>query len=158
MAESKTTNTPLKYVLMTDQAFKPTKGSILSAGLDLYAAYGTTIPAKGKGIVRTDLKMAMPEGHYGRIAPRSGLAARKFIDVGGGVIDADYRGEIRIILFNFGQESFRINRGAKIAQLICEKISHPELEECSELEETERNEGGFGSTGSQSHESMDTSN
>ena len=69
--------------------------------------------------------MAFPLGCYGRIAPRSGLALKKFIDVGAGVIDADYRGELGVILFNFGNEDFVINQGDKVAQLIFEKIKTP---------------------------------
>jgi len=64
------------------------------------------IPAKGKGLVPTGLSMAIPIGNYGRIAPRSGLAAKNFIDVGAGVIDADYRGEVKVLLFNFGEQEF----------------------------------------------------
>ena len=78
----------------------------------------------------------MPTGCYGRIAPRSGLALKKFIDVGAGVVDEDYRGELGVVLFNFGEGDFKINMGDKIAQLIFEKIKTPAIIETDDLEET----------------------
>ncbi len=109
------------------------------------------IPAKGKGLVPTGLSMAIPIGNYGRIAPRSGLAAKNFIDVGAGVIDADYRGEVKVLLFNFSEQEFQIKAGDRVAQLIIEKYTRTEIEEVTEgdLDSTERGEGGFGSTGVQ---------
>ncbi|CAG2214482.1 unnamed protein product [Mytilus edulis] len=95
----------------------------------------------------TDIQIALPEGCYGRVAPRSGLAAKHFIDVGAGVIDQDYRGNVGVIMFNFGEQEFVVNKGDRIAQLICERIYIPELEECENLNATERGDGGFGSTG-----------
>ena len=86
-------------------------------------------------------------GCYGRIAPRSGLAHKNFIDVGAGVIDSDYRGNVGVILFNFGEQDFEVKKGDRIAQLICEKIEYPDLIEEEELAESERGDGGFGSTG-----------
>ncbi|XP_073921992.1 deoxyuridine 5'-triphosphate nucleotidohydrolase, mitochondrial isoform X3 [Castor canadensis] len=80
-------------------------------------------------------------------APRSGLAAKHFIDVGAGVIDEDYRGNVGVILFNFGKEKFEVKKGDRIAQLICERIFYPEIEEVQVLDDTERGSGGFGSTG-----------
>ena len=80
-----------------------------------------------KVLVKTGLSLAMPSGCYGRIAPRSGLAIKKFIDVGAGVVDADYRGELGIVLFNFSDTDFQINMGDKIAQLIFKKIKTPVL-------------------------------
>ena len=82
--------------------------------------------------------MALPPGCYGRIAPRPGLALQKIIDVGAGVIDADYRGELGVILFNFGSEDCAVNMGDKIAQLIFEKMKTPEIKEVNGLEETGR--------------------
>ena len=78
----------------------------------------------------TDIQIAVPEGTYGRVAPRSGLAHKHFIDVGAGVIDRDYRGNVGVILFNFGTSAFKVNKGDRIAQLICEKISYPTIQEC----------------------------
>ena len=89
----------------------------------------------------------MTSGCYGRIAPRSGLALKKFIDVGTGVVDADYRGELGIVSFNFSDTDFQINMGDKVAQLIFEKIKTPVLKEVDSLEDTDRGNKGFGSTG-----------
>jgi dUTP pyrophosphatase len=75
-----------------------------------------------KAIVKTDIQIALPSGCYGRVAPRSGLAAKHFIDVGAGVIDEDYRRNVGVILFNFGKEKFKVKKGDPIAQLICERI------------------------------------
>lgn len=119
----------LKFVKLTENAYAPTKGSKQAAGYDLYSAYEYVIPSKGKTLCLTDLKIAVPEGSYGRIAPRSGLAHKNFIDVGAGVIDHDYRGNVGVILFNFGDVEFRVRKGDRIAQLICEKIYYPEIEE-----------------------------
>ena len=101
----------------------------------------------GKCLVKTSLAMALPPGCYGRIAPRSGLALKKFIDVGAGVIDADYRGEVGAVLFNFGNQDFVVNMGDRIAQLIFEKIKTPTIKETDDLEGTDRGAKGYGSIG-----------
>jgi len=137
----------LKFVRLSENAVAPTKGSALAAGYDLHSAYDEVIKAQTQHVCKTDLQVAIPEGCYGRVAPRSGLAAKKFVDVGAGVVDADYRGNLCVILFNFGKEDFIVRRGDRIAQLICEKISYPELEEVDTLDETTRGVAGFGSTG-----------
>lgn len=105
------------------------------------------IEAGGKAMVPTDLSIAVPSGTYGRVAPRSGLAVKNFIDVGAGVIDEDYRGPVNVVLFNFGKSEFIIKQGDRIAQLVLEKIAMAEVFECENLDETERGESGFGSTG-----------
>lgn len=97
--------------------------------------------------MKTDIQIEVPEGHYGRVAPRSGLAWKNSIDVGAGVIDEDYRGNVGVILFNFSDVNFEIKKGDRIAQLICERISYPTVVEVDTLSETARGEGGFGSTG-----------
>ena len=101
----------------------------------------------GKVVIKTDLQIAIPTGCYGRIAPRSGLAVHKFIDIGGGVIDKDFRGNVSVVLFNFGNEAFTIERGDRVAQLICEKIAYPPLIEVTSFTETNRGVNGLGSTG-----------
>ena len=128
-------------------ATAPSRASSNAAGYDIYSAVNTTVPSRGKGCVGTDISIALPEGTYGRIAPRSGLAAKHFIDVGAGVIDADYRGEIKVLLFNHSNDEFHIKIGDRIAQLIIEKIALPNVEVVDDLDATERNDGGFGSTG-----------
>ena len=83
----------------------------------------------------------------GRIAPRSGLASKHMIDTGAGVIDADYRGQVKVLLFNHGEKDFEVKEGDRVAQLVLERIYTPEVMEVQELEESVRGAGGFGSTG-----------
>ncbi len=111
------------------------------------SAYEYVVPARGKELVKTDLSVAIPKGTYARVAPRSGLAWKKFIDVGAGVVDYDYRGNVGVILFNHGEEDFVVRKGDRVAQLILERIVTPDVVECEDLEDTERGAGGFGSTG-----------
>eukprot|EP00062_Callorhinchus_milii_P027102 gi/632990005/ref/XP_007883952.1/ PREDICTED: deoxyuridine 5'-triphosphate nucleotidohydrolase, mitochondrial-like [Callorhinchus milii] len=138
----------LRFSKLTTNAHTPTRGSARAAGHDLYSAYDYIIPPQDKAIVKTDIQIALPPGCYGRVAPRSGLASKYFIDVGAGVIDEDYRGNVGVVLFNFSKETFEVKKGDRIAQLICERIYYPELEELKNLDETNRGAGGFGSTGS----------
>ncbi|ODA81821.1 hypothetical protein RJ55_00326 [Drechmeria coniospora] len=127
----------------------PTRGSAFAAGYDMYAARDTVVPARGKVLVDTDISIAVPAGTYGRIAPRSGLACKHFIDTGAGVIDADYRGQVKILLFNHAEADYEVKEGDRIAQLILERIVTPEVVEVEELDESVRGAGGFGSTGKQ---------
>ncbi|XP_032153417.1 deoxyuridine 5'-triphosphate nucleotidohydrolase, mitochondrial isoform X1 [Sapajus apella] len=137
----------LRFARLSEHATAPTRGSARAAGYDLYSAYDYTISPMEKALVKTDIQIALPSGCYGRVAPRSGLAAKHFIDVGAGVIDEDYRGNVGVVLFNFGKEKFEVKKGDRIAQLICERIFYPEIEEVQALDDTERGSGGFGSTG-----------
>ncbi|KAL3505291.1 hypothetical protein ACH5RR_035132 [Cinchona calisaya] len=132
---------------LSDKAILPSRGSPLSAGYDLSSAAETKVPARGKALIPTDLSIAVAEGTYARIAPRSGLTWKNSIDVGAGVIDADYRGPIGVILFNHSDVDFEVKPGDRIAQLIIEKIVTPEVEEFDDLDATVRGSGGFGSTG-----------
>lgn len=113
------------------------------------SAYDAVVPARGKALVKTDIQIDVPFGTYGRIAPRSGLAWKNSIDVGAGVIDQDYRGNVGVILFNHSDTDFDIKKGDRIAQLICERIVYPNLVHVDSLTETARGEGGLGSTGIQ---------
>lgn len=137
----------LQVKRLSEFAIIPTRGSAFSAGFDLSSAYDTVVPARGKALVKTDLAVAIPENTYARIAPRSGLALKNFIDTGAGVVDYDYRGPVGVVLFNHGPEDFVIKRGDRIAQLILERICMAEVQETEELFETSRGAGGFGSTG-----------
>jgi dUTP pyrophosphatase len=134
---------------LTENAILPVRGSKLAAGYDLSAAEAKVVPAHGKALVKTDLAIATPLDCYARIAPRSGLAWKKHIDVGAGVVDADYRGNVGVILFNFGDADFEVAPGDRVAQLILEKIAMAEVEDVgdAELPDTARGAGGFGSTG-----------
>lgn len=128
----------------------PIRGSDNAAGYDVHAYLpneNMTIPARGKGMVPTGLHFAFDNKFYIRVAPRSGLAWKNGIDIGAGVLDADYRGEVKIILFNHSDEDFIINNGDRIAQLILTRIELPPLREVEKLDETDRGSGGFGSTG-----------
>lgn len=139
------TSLVLKYTKVVPEAYAPTKGSIKAAGYDLKSAFECTVPARGKALVDTGIKVQLPEGCYGRIAPRSGLAVKNFIDVGGewlsfnwgvivrsnlaGVVDEDYRGILKVVLFNHSDTDFEVKAGDRIAQLICERIYYPDIEE-----------------------------
>ena len=140
-------NLNLRVKRLSANAVLPKRGSSLAAGYDLSAAYDVIVPKRGKALVKTDLAIACPESTYGRIAPRSGLAWKKFIDVGAGVIDADYRGNVGVLLFNHSEEDFKVEKGDRVAQLILEQICMVPVVECEDLEETVRGEGGYGSTG-----------
>jgi len=132
---------------LSETAILPIRASKGSVGYDLSAAQAMVIPAKGKGIVPTNLAISFPIGVYGRIAPRSGLAWKKHIDVGAGVIDQDYRGDVGVVLFNHGVEDLKIAQGDRVAQLILECYKVVDVEEVSQLDKTARGKGGFGSTG-----------
>ena len=131
----------------------PAYQSELAAGLDLLAAVPADAPvsvAPGKWVsVPTGLVIALPPGTEGQVRPRSGLAARHGITVlnAPGTIDADYRGEIQVLLVNFGSEAFLLTRGLRIAQLVIAPVQQAMLIEASKLDETGRGAKGFGSTG-----------
>ncbi|GBG83655.1 hypothetical protein CBR_g37457 [Chara braunii] len=137
----------LRVKKLSEHAILPSRGTTHSAGYDLASAYDCVVPARGTCLVKTDLSIAIPLGTYARIAPRSGLALKKSIDVGGGVVDYDYRGPVGVILFNHSDEDLAIQAGDRVAQLILERIVTPDVVEVEDLDETERGDGGFGSTG-----------
>lgn len=122
-----------------------------SAGMDLLAAIDSDIIIKpGKRqLIKTGIAIALPEFYEAQIRPRSGLALKNGITVLNtpGTIDADYRGEIGVILINLGEENFTVTRGMRIAQMIISKYEKANLQLCSNLDETSRGAGGFGSTG-----------
>lgn len=133
---------------LLDKAAKlPTKGSARAAGHDLYAAEDATIPAGQRGLVDTKIAVALPPGTYGRIVPRSGLAVKKGIDIGVGVIDADYRGALKVLLINSSDRELQVKQGDRVAQLIIERIADADLTEVDDLTDTNRSGKGFGSTG-----------
>ena len=140
-------NTVLCFKKLSINATTPLRGSRHAAGFDLFSAESKQISPQSHAIVNTDIAIQLLPGTYGRIAPRSGLAAKHFIDVGAGVLDQDFRGSVGVVLFNHPTEVFHVNVGDRIAQLIVEKICTPKLLEVVELNETERGVGSFGSTG-----------
>jgi dUTP pyrophosphatase len=132
----------------------PAYQSAQAAGLDLLAAVPADTPVEiapgGRAMIPTGIAIALPLGSEGQIRPRSGLAIRHGVTVlnAPGTIDADYRGELQVILVNLGGEPFAIQRGMRVAQLVIAPIQQARLVESVNLDVTEREAGGFGSTGS----------
>jgi len=129
----------------------PNYETIASAGMDLRANIGepVTLAPLDRAIIKTGLFVELPVGYEAQVRPRSGLAAKKGITVlnAPGTIDADYRGEIGVILVNVSHDNFTVENGERIAQLVIAKHERAEWVEVTELSETSRGEGGFGSTG-----------
>ncbi len=128
----------------------PKYQTALSAGMDLYANVKEAITLKSleRKLIPTGLFLELPEGYEAQVRPRSGLAIKNGISVlnAPGTIDADYRGEIGVILVNLSTEDFSINNGDRIAQMVIAKYETAEWQEVAEINETERGAGGFGST------------
>ncbi|NOT64311.1 MAG: dUTP diphosphatase [Acidobacteria bacterium] len=125
----------------------PHRAATDAAGADLYCIDGFTLQSGERRAIPTGVSIAIPRGFYGRIAPRSGWAAKHGIDTLAGVIDSDYRGEILVLLINLGSEPFTASAGERIAQLIIERIALCDFAWAEALQESERGAGGFGSTG-----------
>ena len=136
----------MKVVRMTKKERLPTRATPRSAGLDLYSAYQFDLEQGESCVVKTDLCIQVPEGYYARIVERSSWAKEYGVIVCGGVIDEDYRGEVKIILHNLSLSDYRFQPGVKIAQLVCEKVCYPTVREVKDLDETIRGTQGFGSS------------
>ncbi len=146
--QKKKNNMNIQIKKLSDQAKIPTQGSKYAAGYDLYAAEEVLVNTMGRKLVKTNISISIPEGYYGRIAPRSGLAYKNGIDVLAGVIDSDYRGDIGVILFNSDHNlDFQVNVGDRIAQIIIEKYHSVNWDTVENLEASVRSEKGFGSSG-----------
>jgi dUTP pyrophosphatase len=137
----------LEFKRLHPEASLPTRGSAAAAGLDLFSIEDISLSAGQRILAKTGLSVAIPEGFYGRVAPRSGLATKNGLDVLAGVIDADYRGEICCLLYNTGAETLELPKHSKICQLIIEKIAAPTAVWADDLSATGRGGDGFGSTG-----------
>ena len=124
----------------------PTRGSDEAAGYDLYSYESETVVPKQIKLIDTGISIRVPEGTYGRIAPRSSVS-KKGILINAGVIDRDYRGPVKVMVHNLSNDNYVINKNDRIAQLILEQIKTPPVELVEELDDTVRGEGGFGSTG-----------
>ena len=136
------------YCVLQDPCSQvPVRSTSQSAGYDLFSCEDVVIEPSVRRSVRTGISLSMPEGVYGRIAPRSGLSLRHFIDIAGGVIDPDYRREIEVIMKNSEPLSYIVNVGDGIAQLIFERFETPSLVVIRELTNTGRTSQGFGSMG-----------
>lgn len=136
----------LKCKRMHADAALPKRATADAAGYDLRAVQEVTVPARGQATIPIGIAVAIAQGHYGRVAPRSSLAS-KGIDVGAGVVDADYRGQVKVVLFNHSDTPYAAHAGDHIAQLIIERIATPEAQWADDLDDTVRGDGGFGSTG-----------
>ena len=117
------------------------------AGMDMFALEETVVPARGRALASTGISMEIPMGYAGLFWGKSGLATKHGIVTSAGVIDAGYRGEVKIALVNTSDEDYTIEAGHKVAQLLIQKVEHPEIVEVSELSDTARGEQGFGSSG-----------
>ena len=141
----------LEVKLLCIDAKMPSYGSTFAAGLDISSSVDITVLAKDKALVPTGIALALvncnPDEYYLRIAPRSGISYKNFLDVGAGVVDVDYRGEVKVLIFNHSDQNFYIKKGDRIAQLIPERREKVKIIQKDAFDETERSEGGFGSTG-----------
>lgn len=133
---------------LTDTARLPTRAHPGDAGLDLYADESVIVCASFRLLVSTGISVAIPSGYVGLIWPRSGLAAKHGISVDAGVIDAGYRGPVKVLVTNASKDNhYEIHRGDKIAQLLIQPVSLMTPVEADELDASERDTGGFGSSG-----------
>lgn len=140
----------IKFKKLTQTAQTPQKMTEHSSGFDLYAdGDEIIIQPKDVALISTGISLEIPTSYEAQVRPRSGLAIKHKIGIlnSPGTIDADYRGEVKVILFNFGKESFVVTRDMRIAQMVIARVEHVELIESNSLEETERSDGGFGHTG-----------
>lgn len=137
----------MKVTKLHNDARIPEQATPGSAGYDLCAVTGATIYPDQRLLIKTGLSLAIPDGMVGIIKPRSGLAVKHGIDTLAGVIDADYRGELGVLLINHGDAPWHFNAGERVAQLVVVPCYHGACIEVSSLEETMRGDGGYGSTG-----------
>jgi len=125
----------------------PGYGSEEAAGADLRSSVALEILPGERAAVPTALRLQIPPGHVGLVWPRSGLAVRHGIDTLAGVIDSDYRGEVKIVLVNHGREPFRVAPGDRVAQLLLQRVERARYEAAPDLDDSGRGSSGFGSTG-----------
>ena len=137
-----------KIVLLNSDSRYPTKSHVTDAGYDLFSTEDVSLQPLQRKVVKTGIKLSIPSGFYGRIAPRSGLAVKNGIDILAGVVDSGYTGEIGVVLINTDKfESVSLPKSSRIAQLIFEKCEDMNFETVLSLDVSERDAGGFGSTG-----------
>ncbi len=143
-------NAPLPYTLEPG-AQAPAYATAGAAGMDLRAIESISLAPMERKLVRTGVRIAVPEGFEAQVRPRSGLALRLGLGMvnSPGTIDSDYRGEIGLIMINFGESTVELPAGERLAQLVLAPVAHAELVLVQELDDTERGTGGFGSTGTQ---------
>jgi dUTP pyrophosphatase len=138
---------PVVPLLAEPGGWPPEYASPGSAGADLRASEALVLAPGERAAVPTGLRLSIPAGHVGLVWPRSGLALRHGIDTLAGVIDSDYRGELRVVLVNHGREPFAIASGDRVAQLLLQRVERASFAAGGSLDDTGRGQGGFGSTG-----------
>ena len=131
---------------LSDSAVIPKRGSEYAAGLDLYSPICGVIEPGKRLLVKLDIVIELPQGTFGHILPRSGLALKNGIHIGAGVVDEDYRGNVCVLLFNLSDELYVFNAGDRIAQLVVKPYIRVNVFE-NDLNESQRGSGGFGSSG-----------
>jgi len=136
----------IQVMKMISKAMLPLRGSRPLAGHNLYALEDMLIPARGQKLVGTGIAIGIPQGTYARIAPQSGLAYKESIGIGGGIIDTDYIGEVKVIMMNHGNKNYQVQEEDRIAQMIIEKIDTSGMMEVDCLRITDRGDKGFWST------------
>lgn len=132
---------------LTDTAILPTRAHPGDAGLDLYADESVNVECLARALVSTGISVAIPPGYVGLIWPRSGLAVKHGVSVDAGVIDAGYRGPVKVLLTNSDEHEYNVHAGDKIAQLLIQPVALISPVEVDALDASERNGGGFGSSG-----------
>ena len=132
---------------MKHEAALPSRATAGAVGYDIASCERIVVEPRGQKLIHTALMVMPPTGHYLRLATRSSMALRG-LSIRGGVIDPDYRGELKVILYNSSREPYRVEVGQRVAQMICERYTLPAVLEVNELPPTGRGSGGFGSTGS----------
>lgn len=139
----------LRFKKIHPDATLPSYAHASDAGMDVRSVEDVTVPAMGRVLVHTGLVMLLPPMYEAQVRPRSGLALKHGITVLNtpGTIDSGYRGEVGVILANFGDSDFQVKKGDKVAQIVVAPVVHAEIEAASEIDETDRGAGGFGSTG-----------
>lgn len=136
----------LEVLRVSPEAVLPTRAHPEDAGMDLYALEDVILGARQGRMARTGIAMAIPQGFVGMIADRSSLG-KKGVKTAGGIVDAGYRGEVQVILWNLTDSEIRLGKGERIAQMLIYPIATPAIREVQALDETRRGAGGFGSTG-----------
>ena len=144
----------LKVKLLHEDAKLPVRAHDSDAGLDLFSIEDAVVKARGRLLVKTGISIQLPFGHielpfgyYGQVASKSGLSVKHGIEVGAGVIDEGYTGEVMVMLYNHSDDDFEINKGDKIAQLLVKPVSYCDVQQVNYVSDSYRGNGGFGSTG-----------
>ena len=136
-----------KVVKNSFQKENLTKNRITDAGLDVRSSIDTVVPARGRALIDTEVFIKIPSGHVGLLWSRSGLSLKHGIQVGAGCVDESYRGEVKVVLYNFSDIDFEIKRGDRIAQLLTIPINYLPYESVDSIDKTDRGENGFESSG-----------